>query len=218
MTPPNIANMSYINGLGAIAVTDHNSSRNVAAVMNCAKELPLLVIPGIELCTVEEVHVVCLFPTLEACIEAGVAVEKLLIPIINDPEIFGHQWIMNEEEQITGNMEHLLINATTISIDQVVPFVAQYGGICYPAHVEKPSYSLLSNLGFITPEMGFSTIEVKNMDKLKQHSFGNQMLQDYKVITSSDAHYLQDISLDEQFIMVKEKSVASIIDYLKEKI
>ena len=215
MTPPNIANMAYINGLGVIAITDHNSCRNVGAVITAAKDLPLIVIAGIELCTVEEVHIVCLFPTLDQCVMAGEEVERHLIPVANDPKIFGEQWIMDETEQITGTVSSLLINATTLSIDNVVAFVEKYDGICYPAHVEKPSYSVLANLGFLTPEMGFTTIEVKNLTELEKHPFAKKMIADYRIVTSSDAHYLQDIGADKRFIMVTEKSVTGILDYFR---
>ena len=101
MTPPNIANMATLLGLDLIAITDHNTTRNAAAVMEAAKlfHLPLTVIPGIEVTTAEEIHVVCLFPTLPDAQAAGEETEASLLPVENNPEIFGQQLIMGPQEE-----------------------------------------------------------------------------------------------------------------------
>ena len=111
MTPANIVGMSALKGLNVIAITDHNSCKNCAAAMALAKEYNITVIPGMELTTQEEVHVVCLFPTLEEAMAFDHYVEEHLLPIPNRPETFGKQQIMNENDEITGEDPILLISA-----------------------------------------------------------------------------------------------------------
>ena len=150
MTPPNIANMAALLGLDLIAVTDHNSCRNAGAVMEAARMLglPLRVLPGMEVTTAEEVHVVCLFPELAAAQAAGEEVEAALLPVKNKPEIFGHQWILGPGEERLGELETLLINATRLSIDEMPGFAKKYGGVAFPAHIDRTSNSVFANLGY----------------------------------------------------------------------
>jgi len=123
MTPNNIVGMAKISGLDVIAVTDHNSCKNCPAVMKVAEGYEILAIPGMELTTMEEVHVVCLFETLEDALSFGNYVDEKLIPIENREDIFGQQLICNEEDEVIGKESRLLINATTISFDDVYELV-----------------------------------------------------------------------------------------------
>ena len=113
MTPNNIANMAYLKGLDVIAVTDHNSCRNVSAVQKCGANAGVTVIPGMEVETSEEVHMVCLFKSLNDAYEMEDYVTAHLPVIKNKPEIFGRQLVMDENDQITDIKENLLITATT---------------------------------------------------------------------------------------------------------
>ena len=162
MTPPNIANMAALLGLDLIAVTDHNSCRNAGAVMEAARMLglPLRVLPGMEVTTAEEVHVVCLFPELAAAQAAGEEVEAALLPVKNKPEIFGHQWILGPGEERLGELETLLINATRLSIDEMPGFAKKYGGVAFPAHIDRTSNSVFANLGYFPDYLDFSFAEV----------------------------------------------------------
>ena len=104
MTPHSIAGMSYINGLNAIAVADHNTARNIRAVAKAAEEYGICVVPGIEAESAENIHLLCLFPTIEAAEEMGAFLESHLPPIKNRPDIFGEQWIMNEVDEKIGEI------------------------------------------------------------------------------------------------------------------
>lgn len=215
MTPQNIVNMSKIMGFDAIALTDHNTAKNCPAVEKAAKKAGLTFIPGMELCTAEEVHIVCLFPTLLKALEFSDYVSATLPPIKNKPKIFGEQLILNENDEITGTEEALLIGASSISCGKVVETVNSFGGICYPAHIDRSSFSIISNLGAIDETFGFSCAEIFNKSeeaRLKeQYPYLNQL----KILSDSDAHYLENMRLPEHFIDIPENSVQAIFDYLK---
>lgn len=214
MTPANIIGMAALKGLDAVAITDHNSALNCEAAMKCGECYGVLVIPGMELTTEEEAHVVCLFPALENALAFSSYVYERLLPIKNKPDIFGHQYICDEDENIKGEIEHLLINATSIGFSDVSKELKPFGGVMIPAHVDKSTTSIISNLGFIPPDSDFKTFECKNMANLHQLRKDHPYLQGCKVITDSDAHYLEHINEPVNTILVKEKSIEAILEYL----
>lgn len=194
MTPNNIAGMAYIKGLKLLALTDHNSVRNAPALIKAAEQYGLTVLPGMEMTTQEEAHVLCLFSDTEDALAFDAYVYDHLIRIRNRTDIFGEQIIMNEKDEPIGEEEYFLTNATDISFDAVYDLVTSYNGIMIPAHLDKDTTSLISTLGFIPPDSRFTCAEVKNLSKLhgllKAHSYLNGC----RIISDSDAHYLQDIS------------------------
>ena len=189
MTPGNIAGMASIKGLDVIAVTDHNSCRNCPAVMKFAQEYGVLAIPGMEINTSEEVHAVCLFPTLEAALNFDGYVYERLMKFPNRKEIFGKQQIW----ELTGD----------------------FGGVMFPAHVEKSANSLIANLGFVPPDSRFKTAELKDLKQLHRVRRDNPYLEGCRIISNSDAHYLEHIQEPERTIPVREKSVEAVLDYLR---
>ena len=144
MTPANIAGMAALKGLEAVALTDHNTCRNCPAFMAAAREYGVLAVPGMEINTSEEVHAVCLFPNLEAALCFDSYVYGKLIRFPNNEAIFGKQQIYNEQDQVCGTEPNLLINATEISFDGLWELVRSYGGVMFPAHVDKTANSLIS--------------------------------------------------------------------------
>ena len=214
MTPGNIVGMATIKELDVIAVTDHNSCKNCPAVMEIAKEYGLIAIPGMELTTMEEVHVLSLFPTLDDAMnwDAFIQDHRMLIP--NDEKVFGEQRILNENDAITGYEPNLLINSTDISFDSCYEYITAHNGIMIPAHIDKSSTSLMSNLGFVPPDSQFKCIEVKNLANLHQIKKDNPYLEGCRVITDSDAHYLEHINEPVHTLPVKEKSIESILETL----
>ena len=205
MTPNNILNMALIKELEMIALTDHNSCKNCPALLKAAQGSGLTVIPGMELTTAEEVHVVCLFSSLEGAMAFDEYVYERLADVTNDPAIFGAQQMMNELDQPVGTLEKLLVNATSIEISDLPALVAQYDGICYPAHIDRSSYSVLSNLGYIPPECGFSTLEVYRPAVFFEKEQNQSLRDQYLILTSSDAHYLEQISERERCIHLEQR-------------
>lgn len=218
MTPGNIVGMAMLKGLDVIALTDHNSCKNCPAVMKLGEQYGILVIPGMELTTAEEVHALCLFPELSAALEFDRFVYEKLVKFPNREEIFGKQQIMNEADLCIGTEENLLINSTRLSFDVLWDLVVgQYGGVMVPAHIDKTANSLISNLGFVPPESKFQTVELHDMNKLSGLQKNNPYLNQCRVICDSDAHDLGHIHEPEWKMPVKERSVEAVIAYLQGK-
>ncbi len=195
MTPNNIVNMAAISGLDAIAVSDHNSVKNVRAAMEVGKSVGVAVIAGMEVETEEEVHILTLYPSPDAAEAAAAEVYKALPDIKNRPEIFGRQLIMDAEDNITGIEEKLLISPAAMSVNRLFDVVKSVGGLFIPAHVDRHSYSVLTNLGFIPDDLDIRRIEVsKSTADLAAYLDGRPELKKYEIMRNSDAHYLADIS------------------------
>lgn len=193
MTPANIAGMAKVIDLDLIALTDHNSCKNCPAISKAASAYGVLFLPGMELTTSEEVHVLCYFPSLDAAMDFDSYVSAHLPDIPNRPALFGDQLICDEEDQILGTEERLLISATDISFDAVFDLVSRYDGIMVPAHINKPSTSLLGNLGFIPENSRFSCAEVKNEADWPLLQQQYPYLAGCNHLCSSDAHDLNTI-------------------------
>lgn len=215
MTPSNIVGMAAIKGLDVIALTDHNSCKNCPAAMKHGDSYRVTVIPGMELTTSEEVHVICLFPTLKDALAFDAYVYEHLLPIKNREKIFGKQQIMDEEDNVTGTLEKLLISATDISFDAVNDLAAAYNGIAYPAHLDKSSTSLISNLGFIPPDSRFRCAEVHDLKNLHALKKANPYLNTCHIVSSSDAHYLGDINEPEYQIISPSRKIPDILEALE---
>lgn len=215
MTPANIAGMAAVKGLDVIALTDHNSCKNCPAILKHGEEYGITVIPGMELTTAEEVHIVCLFPALGDAMAFDRYVYEHLLPIKNREDIFGKQQIMDADDQVTGNVERLLIGATDISFDQVFGLVEAYRGIAYPAHIDKSTTSLLSNLGFVPPDSRFTCAEISTFDHLHQIQKEHPYFLQCKMISSSDAHYLEDIREPDYQIYARSRAAKDILEGLR---
>jgi len=214
MTPNNIVNMSILKGLNVIAITDHNTCRNALSCMQCAEGTDLLVLPGMEVETSEECHVVCIFETIEQAIKMEEEVSSHLPKIKNRTDIFGHQMIMDKEDNVIGEEENLLVTATSLSVSQVSHLASSLGGASFPAHIDKTSYSVISNLGFIDDSYGFKTVEIKNPERVKE-LYEKHHLSRFKIIHNSDAHYLQDISECLYFLDTPHLTAKQIIDIIR---
>lgn len=214
MTPGNIVGMAVVNGLDLIALTDHNSCKNCPAFLAIAEAYGITALPGMELTTSEEVHVVCLFPDLEKALAWDAYVYEHLIPVPNRVDIFGKQQICNEDDEVIGTVENLLINVTDISFDQVYDLVTSFGGIMIPAHLDKTTTSLLSNLGFIPPESRFTCAEIKDMTKFHEIKRQNPYLEHCRIISDSDAHYLEHIRTPLYTLQVESRRPEDILKAL----
>lgn len=215
MTPGNIVGMAAIKGLDVIALTDHNSCKNCPAFLTIAEQFGVMAIPGMEINTSEEVHAVCLFPTLEQAMAFDSYVYERLMKFPNKEEVFGKQQICNEEDEVVGIEPLLLINSVDISFDALWDLVDAYGGVMVPAHIEKAANSLIANLGFVPPDSKFKTAELKDLKKLHEVRKANPYLEECRIISDSDAHYLEDINEPRLTIPVAERSVDAVIRYLK---
>ena len=217
MTPNNLVNMAKLLGLDVIALTDHNTSLNCEAAMKVGEEVGVLVIPGMELTTNEDIHAVCLFPTLEKALKWNAYVDENRIKIKNKVHIYGRQVIMDENDAETGEIEHLLIPATNISIMNVHKLVCDFGGVCFPAHIDRDSLSILSVLGEIDESCGFTTAELADKSKLPTLRVLHPILDTLKIVTDSDAHYLENMREAENYMELPELTRESVLSYLDGK-
>lgn len=215
MTPANIAGMAFVNGLSAIALTDHNTVLNCTALKNAAEQYGVTVLYGMELTTDEEVHTVCLFPDEKSAMEWNEYVYSKLQKIKNNPKIFGNQFIMNETDKIIGEEEFLLINAANISFEDVFAHVYDLGGIAYPAHVDKNANSLISNLGFVPPDSTFKIAEVHNLEVIDTLKTTHPYFENCTILSSSDAHYLEDVNEAKNFLELDDPTPEGIINHLR---
>lgn len=215
MTPNNIVNMAVLKGLDIIAVTDHNSAENVKAVMNCADGSQLIVVPGMEVETREEVHLICLFPSVENALKMQETLYSLLPKRENREDIFGQQLIMDECDKIIAHNGRLLLTAADISVEESCNTVKSLGGIVIPAHIDREAYSIISNLGLIPQDLNLKYLEISRNCELNEYRRQNQKVSDYCFLKSSDAHRLGDILERESFIELQELTINCLIGKLK---
>jgi len=215
MTPNNIVGMAKLKGLDIIAVCDHNSAMNLSAIAQCAAENDLLLIPGIEVETSEEIHALCYFPSVDQALAFGEMLQSHLPGIPNNVDIFGCQHIMDSNDQIIGEQETLLITATDISIDELPALCREYGGVMVPAHVDKQANSIISNLGFIPEDLPINCIELSKNDTDFAFARAKGLHKQYTLLQSSDAHYLGDIAERTHFVHLAQKNVGAVLDFLQ---
>ncbi len=201
MTPNNIVNMAAISGLDTIAVSDHNTVGNVRSAIEAGKLCGVNVIPGMEVETSEEVHILTLYPSIEIAEDVAKEVYRKLPDIKNRADIFGEQIYMDKEDNITGYEEKLLISPTTLALEDLFDLVKSAGGLFIPAHVDRHSYSVLTNLGFIPDDLDIQHIEIsKSTTDVESYLNARKDLRKYNIFRNSDAHYLGDISMKEAFL------------------
>ncbi|NLL67767.1 MAG: PHP domain-containing protein [Clostridiaceae bacterium] len=215
MTPNNIVNMALIKGLDIIAVTDHNSTGNLQAVIEVGNRQGLLVIPGMELCTAEEIHLVCLFPELDKAQTFEKLVYDNLSPMKNREDIFGSQILMDNEDNEIGRESRLLSGASMLDTETALKSVRNLNGVVIPAHVNRQSYSMLNTLGAIPPEYGFKYLELSKNCVFDEFIKENPSLNSYQYIRTSDSHFLCDLLEQEVALELEEKTIESLLAALK---
>lgn len=217
MTPYNLTNMAKLMGYDMIALTDHNSCLNCEAAVKAGEKIGLTVIPGMELCTAEEIHNVCLFQSCKAANIFSEFIRDTMPDIDNKTEIYGEQIIMDDTDNILGYENRLLTLASSISEDDLVKTVTEYGGVCFPAHLDRASYSLLSVLGFLYPELGFTAAGFSRKAYIPMYLEKHPLLKKMKTFQNCDAHYLEDIPEPMNQIDLPECSAKAIMDYIRRK-
>ena len=194
MTPQAIIGEAIRQGIDLIAITDHNTVANVEAVQAAAEGSSVCVIAGMEVQTREDVHIVCLFGSLAQALAWQEIVFSSLPDRLNDERLFGQQTLLNAADQVIGKLDRMLLTSTDMGVNETVRMVKTLGGLCIPAHVDRPSYSLISHLGFIPPELDLKAVEISS--RLSQAEVRERFpfLKDYILVTAADAHYLTDLS------------------------
>jgi len=191
-TPSSIVGMGKLNGLDIMALTDHNSTKNCPAFFKAAKELDITAVAGMELTTAEDIHMVCLFEKLEGAMEFDKEIQTRRILIPNKEEVFGQQLVMDVDDNIIAKEEHLLINGTTLSLEEVSPLCERFSGVCYPAHIDRESNGIIAVLGVMPDFPRFNFAELHDGAR-KEEFVRCTYFDENSFLVSSDAHYLWDI-------------------------
>ena len=209
-TPNNIAGMASLCGLNIIALTDHNTCKNCPAFFEAAKRYGIIPIAGMELTTAEDIHVVCLFEELDNAMAFDAEIDKRRMKIENRTDIFGNQYILDGEDNIIGEEKYLLPNATSVSLEEAFELVKSFGGISYPAHIDRQSNGIISVLGTFPEAPDFNIIEINQKEKVEEY-VKKYSLEDKRVIISSDAHYLTDMRDKENFFEIDDEPYSSAL-------
>lgn len=209
MIPPLIVQRAQELALGIIAITDHNSAENVAAVMEAARGRELAVLPGMEVQTKEEVHLLCLFDTVEQALSWQEEVYAHLPPLKNNDEVFGPQFVVDASGEFVRYNERLLLTSVSLSVEEVAAAVEARAGLCVASHIDRPAYSLLANLGFVPSGARLAALELSRQANLEQLRATNPSLEGYALIVSGDAHQLDQMA-DRTVITVEEPTIAEL--------
>lgn len=212
MTPEAIVYKAITSDLEVIAICDHNSAANIQAVQEAAFSIAgdlFLVLPGMEITTSEEVHLVALFPDVEAALAASDEVGKTLPCAANNPEQCKEQPILNAAGEVIGHADRFLSFASAFSLDDAALLVRRYGGLCVAAHVDRPSFSVVSQLGFIPPAPVFDALEI-SASGYKQGKALDFSTRKETLISSSDAHYPDNIGDGRCFLEMKNLSFQEV--------
>lgn len=209
MTPNNLVHMAALAGLQVIAVADHNSTKNVPAAVKVGESCGVLVVPAMELTTKEDIHVLCLLPSVEKAEEFRQYVYQRLPQRKNRPGAFGHQLVLDENDELVEEEPQLLAFGSSIGIYETAELLESYGGIAIPAHIDRASYSLLGVMGLVDAAMGFSIYEVTpDCDEqalMEKHRFSGGVLK------NSDAHDLTAIRDGERALEIRELTAPAVI-------
>lgn len=217
MTPAAIVSTALKSHLDVIAITDHNSAENVEAVMRIGHQAGLLVIPGMEVQTKEEVHVVTLFPTIDKLLVWQQRVYNAMLPIDNQVDFFGHQWRYTADGHTFSEFNLLLHQSINLTLDEVIYQVLKLDGVAVLAHIHRTANGIIPLLGFIPPDLGVATIEFSR-HQFRMRQLENARYAQYNKIVSSDAHVLEDLfGQPATALQVKEPTIKSVLSLLKTK-
>ena len=210
MIPPLIVRRALELGLELIAITDHNASDNCGAVMRAASGTDLRVLPGMEVQTVEDIHVVCLFDDLGQVTAWQDLVNRHLPSRENSEDIFGAQYVVDDTGEYISTDRRLRATSTDLTLEDVLAEVANVGGLAIPAHIDRPVYGLIASLGFVPTHLHDVPMELFHMTDVREFRRLHPKLAQTPLLRSSDAHRLSEIRPTLR-LKVTEPSIAELI-------
>lgn len=193
MSPINIVLKAKERGMDIIAIADHNSTRQVAVTQALGRQYGLVVLAATEVTTKEEAHVLAFFEDDRQLADFQQFLDSHLPKIANDEDRFGYQLIVDANEEIVGEEPYLLINALDVDLDELYDEVHGIGGLFVPAHVNKPSTSLTSQLGFVPPDLRADALELSHHTSKETFIRKNAYLKRFAFLKSSDAHQIDAV-------------------------
>lgn len=209
MIPPLIVQTALDKGINLIAITDHNASANVAAVQQAAAGSGLSVLPGMEMQTQEEVHVLCLFDQLDQLQRWQSIVDQAMPPLENNPDYFGEQFIVDATGDYLGSENSMLLTSAHISFDECILGVQNLGGLAIPAHVNRQAFGLFANLGVIPLDLPVEALEISRHITVAEAHQKYPQTRLYTLLQSGDVHHLDDF-LGSCLLTLENPSIAEI--------
>ena len=207
MSPRAIAQQAKIKEIDIIGICDHNSVENVPALIKAASRFDISVLPGMEVTSLEEAHILALFNRLEPALE----LQKIIysnLPGENDEDAFGMQVVVNAEGEVLGFNNKLLIGASTLSVDEVVKTIHSLEGLAIASHVDREGFSITGQLGFIPTDLGLDALEISSHMSFEEARKRFDPV--FPLTTSSDAHYLEDIGKVSTTFYIENSSTEEI--------
>lgn len=212
MTPHHIVMRAAEFGIGAVAITDHNASANALAAVKAGERYGVKVFPGMEVECLEEAHIVVLFDTLKQLNAWQQLVDGKMNGLLNNAEKFGGQFVVDDDDNFIREEERLLLAPLRMTAAEVVREVERVGGISIAAHIDRPSYSIVGQLGFIEPDFGFVAAEISAAGWRASKQSKLQRVAGYlPFVTDSDAHNIMDfVQGPKNLITVEELTIAEL--------
>jgi PHP family Zn ribbon phosphoesterase len=210
MSPINIVNEASKKGLDIIGITDHNASANCKVTFDIAKEFGIFTLCGLEVTTKEEIHCLAFFQDFDSLTFFQKFIDDNIIKIDNNPDKFGYQLIVDRDENIIDQIDWLLINATNITIDELEKKVHELDGLFIPAHIDRSTYSLISQLGIVPLDLKVDAYEVSKYSKPENIKNTFPYTTNNTFISNSDAHYIRDIGSISTIFHIKNRSFDEI--------
>ena len=214
MYPAQIVTRALEVGLDVIGICDHNSAGNAGAVTEAARGTDLVVLPGLEICTSEEVHVISILPDLERALD----LQRLCATTLttkNDPDLFGMQVYVDASGGVDGFEDKLLLAATGLSLEDTVAAVRDRDGLVILAHVDREAFGIIGQLGFIPPGLQADGAEVTNPGMVD--AIRLLLPEGCTITAASDAHYLTDLGKRFALVEVADRSFSSLVHAFNEQ-
>jgi len=212
MSPKGILTAAKKKGIDILGICDHNTSENSLAIMKAAKKMHIHILPGMEVTSEEEVHVLALFDDIENALKLQEHVYQNL-PGKNDEETFGMQVIVNEKDEVLGFNDKLLIGATTIPLDEILRLIHAFEGLAIASHINREAFSIIGQLGFIPDKLELDALEISPSITIEEAK--KKYPYNYPITSSSDAHYPDDIGKSFTSFLLQDGTVTEIKKALK---
>lgn len=214
MIPPLIIQSALDLDINLLAITDHNSTANIPAMMDAAVNSGISILPGMELQTREEVHLLCIFDKPRQAFAFQQLIDPLLPQINNDPEHFGEQFVVDATGDFIKTEPRLLLTSANLGLDDAVMEVHKLGGLAIPAHVDRKAYGLINMLGFFPPEAQFDAVEISRFTSPEKISLLHPEIKKFTVIQNGDVHRLNEFMGSCSFEM-ESSSISEMIKAFK---
>ena len=212
MLPGEVTERLVARGIRVASLTDHNAACNVPAFQRVFQQRGILLVPGMEATTAEEVHLLCYFETMDVLWKFGRRLLASYPRIANDPERFGYQLVCNERDEFVGQFPFLLSVASLLSLEELRGLVEQLGGVVVPSHLDR-RFGLLYQLGMVTSDMEFPTYEIAH--KVNIEKIASQLPGHPQFVSNSDAHNLDSISPPRYVLEIEELTVHEVLMALR---